>query len=61
MASEVNCHAVSLDLKELTLVDRESVLYLRRCEDEGVKLANCAAYVRDWIDRERRDKARRER
>ena len=43
----------SLDLAELTLVDRESVLFLIRCESEGVQLVNCPLYVREWITRER--------
>jgi hypothetical protein len=39
------------DLKELTLVDREGVEFLARCESERkVNLENCPAYVREWID-----------
>ena len=46
-------HLPSLDLAELTLLDRDSVLFLTRCESEGVQLANCPLYVREWITRER--------
>ena len=45
---------LSLDLAELTLVDRDSVLFLIRCESQGVQLVNCPLYVQEWITRERR-------
>jgi hypothetical protein len=39
------------DLKELTLVDREGVEFLARCESERkINLENCPAYVREWIE-----------
>ena len=41
-----------LDLKDVTLVDRDAVKYLARCEANGVRLENCPAYVREWIERE---------
>jgi len=44
---------VILDLKDLTLVDREAVKFLERCEADSVKLKNCPAYIREWIVRER--------
>jgi len=42
-----------LDLHEVELVDREVVRFLARCEAEGVTLAHCPAYIREWIVRER--------
>ena len=42
-----------LDLKEITLVDRDAVRFLGSCEVEKMKLRNCPAYVREWITRER--------
>ena len=42
-----------LDLKELTLVDRDAVRFLARSEDGGAKLRNCPPYIREWIARER--------
>lgn len=44
---------VSLDLREVTLVDREVVPFLVICEGNGVQLANCPAFLRDWIAKER--------
>jgi len=29
------------------------VRFLRGCEADGMKLENCPAYVRDWMDREK--------
>ena len=40
------------DLKEVTLVDRDVVRFLRACELEGVKLVHCPRYIRDWISQE---------
>jgi hypothetical protein len=42
-----------LDLKDLTLVDREAVRFFGRCEVSGITLRNSPAYIRVWIDRER--------
>jgi hypothetical protein len=47
------CPQRTLDLSEVTLVDLEVVRFLISCEDEGVELVQCPAYVREWILRER--------
>ena len=44
--------SIILDLKEVNLVDRESVGFLARCEVKGMRLENCRAYIREWIARE---------
>jgi anti-anti-sigma regulatory factor len=41
-----------LDLKEVKLVDRDAVRFLASCEAKGIKLANCPAYIREWIEKE---------
>jgi hypothetical protein len=43
---------IILDLRDVRLTDRDAVTFLRRCEADGMKLENCPAYVREWIDRE---------
>lgn len=43
---------IMLDLEEVTLVDRDVVAFLRKCESKGVELAHCPPYVREWILRE---------
>ena len=47
------CARKILDLSEVTLVDAAVVGFLMRCEEEGVELAGCPPYVREWILRER--------
>ena len=44
---------IILDLRDLRLAHRDAVRFLRRCEADGMKLENCPAYVREWIDREK--------
>jgi anti-anti-sigma regulatory factor len=51
--SEAEGRSIVLDLKDLTLVDREAVRFLERCETDSIKLKNCPAYIREWITRER--------
>ena len=41
---------ITLDLEEVTLVDREAVGYLAACEAIGIELKNCPTYVRKWLD-----------
>jgi anti-anti-sigma regulatory factor len=51
--SEEKGRSIVLDLKDLTLVRRDAIGFLERCEADGVTLRNCAAYVREWITRQR--------
>jgi hypothetical protein len=41
-----------LDLKDVVLVDRDIVRFLREREGNGVALRNCPPYIREWIARE---------
>jgi anti-anti-sigma regulatory factor len=50
---EKNNPRVVLDLQEVRLADREAVRFLGNCEAAGMKLENCPAYIREWIDREK--------
>ena len=43
---------IILDLSELRLADRDAVRFLKGCEADGMKLENCPAYLREWMDRE---------
>ena len=52
--SEQKGRRIVLDLKDLTLVDRDAVSFLERCEADSFKLRNCPPYIREWITRERR-------
>ena len=44
---------IVLDLQDMRLADRDAVKFLRDCEADGVKLENCPAYIREWMDREK--------
>jgi hypothetical protein len=44
---------IALDLKDVTLIDRDAMKYLARCESESIELENCPPYVREWIAAER--------
>ncbi len=44
---------IVLDLKDVSLIDRDVMAFLARCEADGVRLENCTPYVRDWIEREK--------
>jgi anti-anti-sigma regulatory factor len=44
---------VVVDLNEVSLVDVEVVRFLRQCEMQGIRLAHCPAYVREWMVREK--------
>src|SRR5262245_22552648 len=45
---------VAIDLREVTLVNREAIRFLALSEANGVELRNCADYIREWVTRERR-------
>ncbi len=49
---EENQNRIVLDLKEVTLADRDAVRFLSRYEAQGVKLEYCPIYIREWIFRE---------
>ena len=53
LGAEAKDRRMVLDLKDLTLVDRDAIGFLERCEADSVKLKNCPAYIREWITRER--------
>ena len=54
ISAEANGRRIVLDLKDLTLVDRDAVKFLERCEADSITLKNCPAYIRTWITGERR-------
>ena len=45
---------IVLDLEQVKLVDRDAVLFLATREAVGIRLRNCSAYIREWIDQERK-------
>jgi hypothetical protein len=51
-SEKTDCN-VAMDLKDLTIVDRDAVSFLQSREADGVELKNCPTYIREWIRRER--------
>jgi len=49
---EASDHNLILDLKEVKLVDRDVVSFVANCELKDVNIANCPAYIREWIEGE---------
>jgi anti-anti-sigma regulatory factor len=52
LAAEAAERTVALDLKDVVLVDRDTVRFLRASERDGIVLRNCPPYIREWIERE---------
>jgi hypothetical protein len=55
ISSEPNGRRIILDLKDLTLVNENAISFLVRCEANSITLKNCPAYVREWINAQRRE------
>ena len=51
--SESAGRRITLDLRELTLVDQDAVRFLGQCESSGIELKNCPPYICEWIARQR--------
>ena len=45
--------SVILDLKGVTLVDRDVVTFLANFETDNGRITNCPTYVREWIRSQR--------
>jgi hypothetical protein len=54
LSKEASDRIIVLDLNDLRLVDQDVVSFLRRSEAGGIQLKNCPAYIREWINGERR-------
>jgi len=52
LAAEAPGRTIVLDLKDVVLVDRDVVRFLRAREENGIALRNCPLYIREWIARE---------
>jgi anti-anti-sigma regulatory factor len=50
---ETEDHNVIMNLKDVTLVDRDAVKFLARCEADSIKIENCPPYIHEWIAREK--------
>ena len=53
IGSEAKERRIVLDLKNLTLAGQPAIVFLDRCEANGITLKNCPAYIREWIKGQR--------
>jgi anti-anti-sigma regulatory factor len=44
---------LTIDLKDVRLVDGDAVQLLAKHESRGTQIKNCPRYIREWIRRER--------
>ena len=54
ISAEESGRRIALDLKDLTLVNEDGIIFLERCESNGITLEHCPPYIREWITRQRR-------
>jgi anti-anti-sigma regulatory factor len=52
LAAEEDGRPRVLDLKDLVLVDRDAVRFLRACAKDSIVLRNCPPYIQAWMARE---------
>jgi predicted metal-binding protein len=50
---QTDCRDIVLDLKDVTVVNRDVMRFFLSCEAHGVKLENCTPYIREWMEREK--------
>jgi anti-anti-sigma regulatory factor len=48
--SEAPGKELVLNLKDVTLVNQDAITFLARSEADGIRLENCPAYIRQWIE-----------
>jgi hypothetical protein len=51
--SQTDYRDIVLDLKDISLVDRDVMGFLARWEADGVKFENLPPYIREWMEREK--------
>jgi anti-anti-sigma regulatory factor len=59
LALETPGKQLVLDLRDVTLVNQDAVTFLGSCEADSIKLENCPAYIREWINQARGGTKRR--
>jgi predicted metal-binding protein len=50
---QTDCRDIVLDLKDVTVVNRDVMRFFVSCEADGMKLENCTPYIREWMEREK--------
>src|SRR5260370_24791237 len=55
LQSEEVGRPIVLDLRDLMLVDQETVRFLEQCDSNGIELQNLAPYICEWMERQRHE------
>ena len=45
---------ITLDLEEVDVVDIDGIRLLNECQTQGVRVAKCSPYIRQWMLQEKR-------
>jgi anti-anti-sigma regulatory factor len=53
LESQADYRNIVLDLKDVTVINREVMRFFAYREVDGVKLENCTPYIREWMEREK--------
>jgi hypothetical protein len=59
LALETTRKQLVLDLRDVTLVNHETVKFPASCEGDSIKLENCPPYILEWIEQARGGTRRR--
>jgi hypothetical protein len=60
LAVETAGKPVTLDLRNVMLVNQDAVTFLAGCEVKGIEIESCPLHIRTWIDQEKRRNKRRQ-
>jgi hypothetical protein len=61
LVAEAPGRRLMINLRDVTLINRDVVAFLAECEGNGIELACCPLHVRSWVDQEGGRKERRRR
>jgi len=61
LVAEAAGRRLRINLKDVTLINQDIVVFLAECEANGIELECCPLHVRSWIDQEKRRNQRRTR
>jgi len=59
LVAEAPGRRMMINLRDVTLINRDVVTFLTECEANGIELGCCPLYMRSWIDQEQRRSDRR--
>jgi hypothetical protein len=59
LVAEAPGRPMMINVRDVTLINRDVATFLAECEAKGIEVACCALYMRSWIDQEQRRNERR--